>query len=103
MSPAPVSDAAILAAIPEAGVSFPALAEALGLTQRRAHPLVERLVRRGALVSELRDGVRWLTRDGHSLEVLLRENAELRAELATLRRAASRARTTLTKALGAQR
>lgn len=99
MSPT-VPDAAILAAIPEAGMSFPDLAEALHLTQRKLHPLVTRLVERGALVSELRDGVRWVTRDGHSLEVLLRENAELRAELATLRRAASRAHTTLTRALG---
>lgn len=95
MSPT-VPDAAILAAIPEVGVSFPDLAEALGLTQRKLHPIVRRLVERGALHVELRDGIRWVEHDGQTRE-------ELHAEVLRLRRAMARARNTLSRALGGVR
>lgn len=98
MSPT-TSDAAILAAIPAEGIAFPDLSAELGLTQRKLHPLIARLVRRGVLVSELRDGVRWLRRDGHTVDSLTRALAACHAELAAkdaaltrIERAASRAR-----------
>lgn len=91
MSPAAPSDDAILAAIPADGVSFPALAERLGLTQRKLHPLIRRLVSRGVLVTELREGVRWVHRDGltheaclHQIAALRRDNDGLRAALHTI-------------------
>jgi hypothetical protein len=84
-----VSDAAILAAIPADGVSFPALAAALGLTQRKLHPLVRRLVERGAVVVDARDGVRWVRHDGQTLELLRAEVLRLRAALATIHTTAS--------------
>jgi DNA-binding MarR family transcriptional regulator len=90
-----ISDEAILAAIPAEGLAFPALAAALGLTQRKLHPLIRRLVERGAVVVETRDGVRWVRHDGQTRE-------ELAAEVLRLRRAMARARNTLTRALRRQ-
>jgi hypothetical protein len=83
------SDDAILAAIPADGVSFPTLAAALGLTQRKLHPLVRRLVERGAVVVETRDGVRWVRHDGQTLELLRAEVLRLRAALSAIHTTAS--------------
>jgi hypothetical protein len=84
-----VSDAAILAAIPAEGLAFPALAAALGLTQRKLHPLVRRLVERGVVVVDSRDGVRWVRHDGQTLELLRAEVLRLRAALSAIHHTAS--------------
>lgn len=98
MSPSLPSNDDLIAAIPAEGIAFPALAAALHLTQRKLHPLVSTLVRRGVLVSELVEGVRWLRRDGHTLDELRqalaachRELAAKDAALARIHRIASRA------------
>lgn len=87
MSPTTPSDPAILAAIPASGLPFPALARALGLTQRKLHPLIRRLVARGVLVTELRAGVRWVHRDGLTLESCVTQIAALRRDNDGLRAA----------------
>lgn len=99
MSPALPTDAAILAAIPADGVSFPNLAEALHLTQRKLHPLVKRLVERGVLTSETRDGVRWVSRDGHTIESLARALAACHRELAAKDAALTRIQRIASRAL----
>lgn len=103
MSPSLPSNDDLIAAIPADGIAFPALARALHLTQRKLHPLVKRLVERGVLTSETRDGVRWVSRDGHTIESLARALAACHRELAARDAALARIHRIASRALGGTR